>query len=136
MQLAVIKRARPDLARVPWDFTGLPASLCSPKVILMSRAYFRARREIESLTRGLVPAVSAQRRADYPLWYRTVLRSWLEGILLDERTLARGYYDGGGVRQLIEEHMSGSRDRSIQFGLLLTFELWNRLFIDREGVQD
>jgi len=135
MQLAVIKRARPDLARVPWDFTGLPASLCSPKVILMSRAYFRARREIESLTRGLVPAVSAQRRADYPLWYRTVLRSWLEDILLDERALARGYYDGDGVRQLIEEHMSGSRDRSIQFGLLLTFELWNRLFIDREGIQ-
>jgi hypothetical protein len=101
----------------------------------MSRAYFRARREIESLTRGLVPAVSAQRRADYPLWYRTVLRSWLEDILLDERALARGYYDGDGVRQLIEEHMSGSRDRSIQFGLLLTFELWNRLFIDREGIQ-
>jgi len=50
MQLAVIKRSRPDLARVPWDHTGLPASVCSPKVILMRRAYFRARREIANLS--------------------------------------------------------------------------------------
>jgi hypothetical protein len=121
------------LARVPWDHTGLPASMCSPKVVLFQRAYFRARREIESLTRGLVPAVRARQRANYALWYRTVLRSWLEDILLDERTLARGYYDGKGLRQLIEEHMSGQHDRSIQFGLLLTFELWNRMFIDGES---
>jgi asparagine synthase (glutamine-hydrolysing) len=134
MQLDVIKRARPDVARVRWDFTGLPAGICSPAVIFASRAYFRARREIEGFTQGLIPAVSAQRRADYPLWYRTVLRPWLEDILLDERTLARGYYDGNGLRLLIEEHMSGKRDRSIQFGLLLTFELWNRMFIDGEGL--
>jgi asparagine synthase (glutamine-hydrolysing) len=133
MQLAVIKRSRPDLARVPWDYTGLPASMCSPKVIRLRRVYFRARREIESLTRGLVPAVRARQRANYALWYRTVLRSWLEDILLDERTLARGYYDAKGLRQLIEEHMRDQRDRSVQFGLLLTFELWNRMFIDQES---
>ena len=132
MQLAVIKRSRPDLARVPWEFTGLPASICSPKIILMQRAYFRARREIEGLTRGLIPSVSVRQRANYPLWYRTVLRPWLEDVLLDERTLARGYYDGEGLRQLIEEHMDRRYDRSLQFGLLLTFELWNRLFIDGE----
>jgi asparagine synthase (glutamine-hydrolysing) len=132
MQLAVIKHSRPDLARVPWDRTGLPAGISTPGVILLRRAYFRARREIDGLTRGRISAVSAQRRADYPLWYRTVMRPWLEGVLLDERTLERGYYGGEGLRQLIDEHMSGARDWSIQFGLLLTFELWNRLFIDGE----
>lgn len=133
MQLAVLKRSRPDLARVPWDYTGLPAAISTPKVIFMRRAYFRLRREIEGLTRGRIPSVRVAKRADYPLWYRTVLRSWLEGILLDERTLSRGYYDGSGMRQLIQEHMSGNRDYALQFGLLLTFELWNRLFIDGEG---
>lgn len=133
LQLAVIKRSRPDLARVPWDLTGLPAGVSSPKVILLRRAYFRARRELDKLTHGLIPPVRARERANYALWYRTVLRSWLEDTLLDERTLARGYYDRQGLQQLIEEHMSGRRDRSLQFGLLLTFELWNRLFIDREG---
>lgn len=132
-QLAVIKRSRPDLARIPWDHTGLPAGVCLPKVILLGKAYFRARREIAGLTRGLVPPVRGRQRANYALWYRTVLRSWLESTLLDERTLARGYYDGAGLRQLIEEHMSGRFDRSIQFGLLMTFELWNRMFIDGEG---
>jgi asparagine synthase (glutamine-hydrolysing) len=46
--------------------------------------------------------------------------------------MARGYYDQGGMRQLIDEHMNGKRDHSLQFGLLATFELWNRLFIDGE----
>jgi len=133
LQLAVIKRSRPDLARVPRDLTGLPADISSPKIILLRRAYFRARRELDKLTRGLIPPVRARERAHYALWYRTVLRSWLEDTLLDERTLARGYYDRQGLQQLIDEHMSGRRDRSLQFGLLLTFELWNRLFIDREG---
>jgi len=132
MQLAVIKRSRPDLAQVPWDFTGLPVRFSSPKTILMMRAYYRARREFENLTRGLVPSVSLRERANYALWYRTILRSWLEEILLDERTLARGYYDEKGLRQLIKEHMSKRYDFSQQFGLLLTFELWNRLFIDGE----
>jgi len=85
------------------------------------------------LTHGLIPPVRARERANYALWYRTVLRSWLEDTLLDERTLARGYYDRQGLQELIDEHMSGRRDRSLQFGLLLTFELWNRLFIDRES---
>jgi asparagine synthase (glutamine-hydrolysing) len=132
MQLAVIKRSRPDLAQVPWDFTGLPASISATKIIRARRAYFRARHEIEYLTRGFIPSVVAQERANYSLWYRTVLRPWLEGMLLDKRTLERGYYNGEGLRQLIEEHTSGRRNHSIQFGLLLTFELWNRLFIDGE----
>jgi asparagine synthase (glutamine-hydrolysing) len=132
MQIAVIKRARPDLAKIPWDYTGLPASRSTPRMILMRRIYFRVRREFENLTGGLVPAVRARDRANYPLWYRTVLRTWLEEILLDKRTAERGYYDGQGIRQLIDEHMSGRYNRSLQFGLLLAFELWNRLFIDGE----
>jgi asparagine synthase (glutamine-hydrolysing) len=132
MQLAVLKRAWPELARIRWATSGLPASISRPKVLLAMRAYFRARREIESLTGGRIPPVLPRERAYYAQWYRTVLRPWLEGTLLDERTLDRGYYDREGIRALIREHMSGHRDRSIQFGLLLTFELWNRLFMDGE----
>jgi asparagine synthetase B (glutamine-hydrolysing) len=132
MQLAVLKRARPDLARVPWANTGLPASISTPKVVLAMRAYYRARREIASLTGGRIPAVLPRERAYHAQWYRTMLRPWLEGILLNERTLARGYYDREGLHALIQEHMTGRHDRSLQFGLLLTFELWNRLFIDGE----
>jgi asparagine synthase (glutamine-hydrolysing) len=98
----------------------------------MRRAYFRARREIANLTRGRIASVTARERACYAQWYRSELRPWLEEILLDERTLSRGYYDREGIRQLVQEHMNGRCDRSIQFGLLLTFELWNRLFIDGE----
>jgi hypothetical protein len=106
--------------------------MSTPKMVLMMRAYFRARREISNLTAGRIPPVLPRKRAYHAQWYRTVLRSWLEGILLDQRTLDRGYYAREGIQTLIDDHMSGRRDRFLQFGLLLAFELWNRLFIDKE----
>ena len=74
-------------------------------------------------------------RANYPVWFRTTLREWLEGVLLDKRTLERGYYNEAYLRQMVADHMSGRRNYATQFGLLLTFELWNRLFIDGEPVE-
>jgi asparagine synthase (glutamine-hydrolysing) len=78
----------------------------------------------------LIPLPQGREQANYPVWFRTVLRPWLEDTLLSERTLSRGYYNREGIRQLIEQHMSKRYDRTIQFGLLLTFELWNRIFVD------
>jgi asparagine synthase (glutamine-hydrolysing) len=62
------------------------------------------------------------------------LRDWLEDTLLDKRALDRGYFNEAFLRHMIAEHMSGRRNYAIQFGLLLTFELWNRLFIEDEPV--
>jgi asparagine synthase (glutamine-hydrolysing) len=69
----------------------------------------------------------------YEHWYRTVptLRRWMESILLDDRTLARGYYDREGVRRLLRMQMA----RGYLFtplAAMVTFEHWNRFFVDRQ----
>ena len=63
-------------------------------------------------------------------WLRKELRQELVEILLEPRTLQRGYLSPAGVRQLVDEHLGGRRDRSSQIWMLLVFELWLRNFLE------
>jgi len=62
-------------------------------------------------------------------WWRGELNHMLE-ILLEPRTLQRGYFNPQAVRALVEEHQSGRRDRPNDLWLLLIFELWHRNFLE------
>jgi asparagine synthase (glutamine-hydrolysing) len=135
MQIALLKHVRPDLAHVPYEYTGMPADRSTPVQMFLQRGLYYARRKASAWTRGLISPGTERERANYPVWFRTTLREWLEGVLLDKRTLERGYYNEAYLRQMVADHMSGRRNYATQFGLLLTFELWNRLFIDGEPVE-
>ena len=58
------------------------------------------------------------------------LRKFFEGILLDEKTLSRGYFNQEYISEMIEDHMSYKKDYERQLCALVTFELWHRLFVD------
>jgi asparagine synthase (glutamine-hydrolysing) len=64
-------------------------------------------------------------------WFRQDHPSALLEILLEPRTLQRGYFNGQEVRRRIEEHRKGIRDRSSELWNLLTFELWHRNFLSQ-----
>ncbi len=63
-------------------------------------------------------------------WFREAFREDLVRILLEPRTLQRGYFREPGVRQLLNEHFRKRRDWSGQIWLLLMFELWHRNFLE------
>jgi asparagine synthase (glutamine-hydrolysing) len=63
-------------------------------------------------------------------WMRQELKRDLVEILLESRTLERGYYSKTALRRLVEEHTSGRRDRSHELWLLLMLELWHRNFLE------
>ena len=63
-------------------------------------------------------------------WMRNEMREMILTILLEPRTLQRGYFDPAGVRRLLDEHFSGRRDRSHAIWRLLIFELWHRNFLE------
>jgi asparagine synthase (glutamine-hydrolysing) len=62
-------------------------------------------------------------------WWRGELSQML-GILVEPRTLQRGYFNPNAVKALVEEHQSGRRDRPTDLWLLLIFELWHRQFLE------
>lgn len=63
-------------------------------------------------------------------WFRHELREMLTDVLLDSRTLQRGYFDPSTVWRLVDEHVHCKWDHSSRLWLLLVFELWHRRFVD------
>ena len=68
--------------------------------------------------------------AHYRLWYRDSLSSYVREMLLDSRTLSRPYLEPSAVRAMVEEHLNGHRNHTIEIHKVLTLELLHRLFFD------
>lgn len=63
-------------------------------------------------------------------WFRGPLRSALEDVLLSSESLDRGYFAESALRQLIQEHVSGSANHDKKLWILFQLELWHRMFVD------
>jgi asparagine synthase (glutamine-hydrolysing) len=70
-------------------------------------------------------------------WMRIGMTQDLVRLLLEPRTLQRGYFNPSAIRELVNDHFRGRRDNSGEIWLLLTFELWHRNFLEfqAEGSQ-
>ena len=63
-------------------------------------------------------------------WLREDLHDRARAILLDERTLARGYVRPDYVRRCLDRHRDGVEDLSHRLFTLLVLELWHRKYVD------
>ena len=63
-------------------------------------------------------------------WIRNELKRDFAQILLEPRTIERGYFDREAVSTLLEEHFRGRRDHANKLWRLLAFELWHRNFLE------
>ena len=63
-------------------------------------------------------------------WYRGPSMEELRSLLLDPRTLDRGYFEPAAVRRVLDEHRAGQRNHRLLLWSLICFEWWNRLFVD------
>jgi hypothetical protein len=52
-------------------------------------------------------------------------------ILLEPRTLQRGYFEADGIRKLMNDHLYGGKVFTGRIWRLLIFELWHRNFLER-----
>jgi asparagine synthase (glutamine-hydrolysing) len=58
----------------------------------------------------------------------------LQQLLLEPRTLNRGYFQAEAIQSLFGEHRSGRRDHGNRIWRLLNLELWMRVCLDRDPV--
>ncbi len=63
-------------------------------------------------------------------WMRNELKDMLM-ILLEPRTLERGYFVADGVRKLMDDHLYRGRTMTGRLWRLLMFELWHRNFLEK-----
>jgi asparagine synthase (glutamine-hydrolysing) len=64
-------------------------------------------------------------------WIRHELKDLILQVLLDSKSLQRGYFEPSAIRQLLSEHFRGRRDHSGRIWRLLIFELWHRNYLER-----
>jgi len=83
---------------------------------------------------GIPPALLHRKKQGFQLplveWMRNEVKSKFWGILLEPRTLERGYFKPDAVRALIDEHVRGRRNRSGMLWRMLVLELWHRNFME------
>jgi asparagine synthase (glutamine-hydrolysing) len=96
------------------------------------------KRVLRRAVRGLAPEIarrSRKRGFTIPVdpWFRGPLAPYLREVLFDPRTRRRGYFEPAVVERLVDDHVSGRRIWDRALWMLLSFELWQRVYIDREG---
>jgi asparagine synthase (glutamine-hydrolysing) len=83
---------------------------------------------------GVPPQLLHRRKQGFQLplveWMRDRSKAPFWGVLLENRSLQRGYFKPGAVRALIDEHVRGRRNRSGMLWRMLVLELWHRNFME------
>jgi len=64
-------------------------------------------------------------------WMRRELKELILDVMLEPRTMQRGFFNPAGVKRLLEEHFRERRDHSPRIWRLLILELWHRNFLER-----
>ena len=67
-------------------------------------------------------------------WFRKGgLRELFADTLLSSAAMQRGYFQPAFVRQLVNEHLAGTRDHTLRLWQLVVFERWHRLYAAPAG---
>ncbi len=145
VRLRLIRDGSPALARLRTD-RGLGGS--NPLAAAFQRAYLEFTFKAEyAYDYGMPQWVAQVDHAFAPLhferiwmgrhklfhfrwWYRTILASYVQEMLLDSRTLARPYLNRSAVEAVVHGHLKGNRNYTTEIHRLLSLELLHRLFLD------
>lgn len=68
--------------------------------------------------------------AHYRLWYRDGLSNYVREVLLDPRSLSRPYVERKRLEAVVDGHLKGTRNYTLELHRLLSLELLHRQFID------
>lgn len=67
-------------------------------------------------------------------WLRRELFEFMSDLLSEDTLRRRGYFNPDRVRKLITDHVKGRANNVGQLYILMTFELWHRIFMDGTSV--
>jgi len=65
-------------------------------------------------------------------WLRGDLKNFVHDTLLSSTSACRDYMDYRVIERIVNEHEQGKENRRQEIWTLLIFEIWHRLFIDRQ----
>lgn len=130
--MAYFLQVFPELARVPYQATGVPLDRRPSERRLRARErLLRWGRRLERASLGRVQVYDMRNYYHWDQWYRTEpgLRRWFEDVLLDRRTRERGLYRSERVEAALRRQARGGTS-FVFLSSLVSCELFCRLFLD------
>lgn len=90
---------------------------------------------LKSALGGLLPEHILHRKkagfgAPIRTWIRSDLKEMIGDLLSEESVKRRGYFDAPYVQMILQENASGQHDYNYLIYILLSFELWCRVYLD------
>lgn len=67
---------------------------------------------------------------NFRVWYRDVFAQYVREMLLDSRTLSRGYFQRPAMETVVRRHLKGDRNYTAEINQLLSLELVHRLLLE------
>jgi asparagine synthase (glutamine-hydrolysing) len=67
-------------------------------------------------------------------WYMKHLVGYIRSMILSDRCLDRGYFCKDYLEKVLDEHVAGRVNHRLLIWSLLSFEWWNRLFVDGDKI--
>ena len=126
----MIHQIAPELSDIPYERTGLPPRAGSLR--LTTRLAGRALHRVAGRVAPRLFPRPCGTAIDYAGWLRQdrELQDFVRDLLLCPTALARGHLDQAGVHRLVEDQLSGQRNRLALISRLVSVELWYRTFVD------
>ena len=95
----------------------------------------RRKHVLKEVAASLLPREILDRRKQgfgVPLdvWFRGNLRELFADTLLSPASLQRGYFQPGVVRELVDDHLTGTRDHALRLWQLVVFDRWHEQYVD------
>ena len=89
---------------------------------------------------GVLPRVINENRkqgfsAPDQSWYMQKLVQYIKETIVSERALDRGFFQKTYLENILQEHIQGKQNHRLLIWSLLSFEWWNRIFIDKEEIK-
>lgn len=102
-----------------WKLNGLRRT----KYVLKKIAESHLPKEIITMRKqGFTPPIAE--------WFRGKYKEYLKEVLLDSKSINRGYFNKSSVEKLIKEHIDKKFDHSKRLWALLILEHWHRVYWD------
>jgi asparagine synthase (glutamine-hydrolysing) len=126
-------RRYPALTKIPREGTGLPIDVSNSRLNLKqfeNQAINKAKKTklkkyVDRFDRWNKPSY-----VSYAEWFKNELKAQVESILLDKKTFEHGIFREDGVRKLLHEHFSATKDHHRLIWQIINLELFYRNFID------
>ncbi len=91
----------------------------------------------KALSKQIPREIRNRKKAGFPVpygsWLRKDLKDAVWDVLMDGRTISRGYFRKAAIENLLKANSNGT-DYSKEIFSLLTLELWQRTFLEKEQV--